>query len=337
MKTIAIDAMGGENAPKAIVDAVLKVQPELPDTKMILFGDQAKLEELIPADKLGEKLEIVATSEIISDEDEPVKAIRSKKDSSMVVAARYVKEGKADALFSLGNTGALLASGIFIIGRIKGINRPGLMPTLPASNSENGFNIIDVGANAKSKPEYLIQWAKMAAYYAEKVRGVNNPKVALLNNGAESDKGDDLHQATYQLLADSDLNFIGNIEGNELMTGKADVVVTDGFSGNIALKSVEGMSSVLLHSLKDSLLNNGLKTKVGALMIKGALGDLRKKYDTARHGGAVLLGLNAPVVKTHGRSDIRPVYYTLKQIDKILAEDLIEGFKHEFNKQGEGK
>ncbi|CCI85730.1 PTS family maltose glucose porter, IIABC component [Lactobacillus pasteurii DSM 23907 = CRBIP 24.76] len=337
MKTIAIDAMGGENAPKAIVDAVLKVQPELPDTKMILFGDQAKLEELIPADKLGEKLEIVATSEIISDEDEPVKAIRSKKDSSMVVAARYVKEGKADALFSLGNTGALLASGIFIIGRIKGINRPGLMPTLPASNSENGFNIIDVGANAKSKPEYLIQWAKMAAYYAEKVRGVNNPKVALLNNGAESDKGDDLHQATYQLLADSDLNFIGNIEGNELMTGKADVVVTDGFSGNIALKSVEGMSSVLLHSLKDSLLNNGLKTKVGALMIKGALGDLRKKYDTARHGGAVLLGLNAPVVKTHGRSDIRPVYYTLKQIDKILAEDLIEGFKHEFSKQEEGK
>lgn len=337
MKTIAIDAMGGENAPKAIVDAVLKVQPELPDTKMILFGDQAKLEELIPADKLGEKLEIVATSEIISDEDEPVKAIRSKKDSSMVVAARYVKEGKADALFSLGNTGALLASGIFIIGRIKGINRPGLMPTLPASNSENGFNIIDVGANAKSKPEYLIQWAKMAAYYAEKVRGVNNPKVALLNNGAESDKGDDLHQATYQLLADSDLNFIGNIEGNELMTGKADIVVTDGFSGNIALKSVEGMSSVLLHSLKDSLLNNGLKTKVGALMIKGALGDLRKKYDTARHGGAVLLGLNAPVVKTHGRSDIRPVYYTLKQIDKILAEDLIEGFKHEFSKQEEGK
>lgn len=337
MKTIAIDAMGGENAPKAIVDAVLKVQPELPDTKMILFGDQAKLEELIPADKLGEKLEIVATSEIISDEDEPVKAIRSKKDSSMVVAARYVKEGKADALFSLGNTGALLASGIFIIGRIKGINRPGLMPTLPASNSENGFNIIDVGANAKSKPEYLIQWAKMAAYYAEKVRGVSNPKVALLNNGAESDKGDDLHQATYQLLADSDLNFIGNIEGNELMTGKADVVVTDGFSGNIALKSVEGMSSVLLHSLKDSLLNNGLKTKVGALMIKGALGDLRKKYDTARHGGAVLLGLNAPVVKTHGRSDIRPIYYTLKQIDKILAEDLIEGFKHEFSKQEEGK
>lgn len=332
MKVIAIDAMGGENAPKAIVDAVLKVRPELPQTKMILFGDEAKIKELIPADQLDDRLEIVQTTQLIKDEDEPVKAIRTKKDSSMVVAANYVKEGKADALLSLGNTGALLACGIFIIGRIKGIARPGLMPTLPAQNSDNGFNIIDVGANAKSKPEYLVQWAKMAAYYSEKIRGIKVPKVALLNNGAEDDKGDDLHQEAYQLLKDSDMNFIGNIEGNEIMTGKADVVVTDGFSGNIALKSVEGMSSVLLHSLKDSLLNNGLMTKLGALMIKNAIGDLRHKYDTAVHGGAVLLGINAPVVKTHGRSDIRPIYYTLKQINKILDQNLIEDFKKEFSK-----
>lgn len=332
MKRIAIDAMGGDNAPQAIVDAVLKVKPELPQTQMILFGDQDKLRKIIPADELDEKLKIVGTSQIIKDEDEPVRAIRSKKDSSMVVAANYVKQGKADALFSMGNTGALLACGIFIIGRIKGINRPGLMPTLPAKNNESGFNIIDVGANAKSKPEYLVQWAKMASYYAEKVREINNPKVALLNNGAEEDKGDELHQAVYQLLKKSDLNFIGNIEGNEIMTGKADVVVTDGFSGNIALKSVEGMSSVLLHSLKDSLLNNGLMTKLGALMIKNAIGDLRHKYDTAVHGGAVLLGVNAPVVKTHGRSNARPIYYTLKQIDKILDENLIAKFKKEFSK-----
>lgn len=332
MKRIAIDAMGGDNAPQAIVDAVLKVKPELPQTQMILFGDQDKLRKIIPADELDEKLKIVGTRQIIKDEDEPVRAIRSKKDSSMVVAANYVKQGKADALFSMGNTGALLACGIFIIGRIKGINRPGLMPTLPAKNNESGFNIIDVGANAKSKPEYLVQWAKMASYYAEKVREINNPKVALLNNGAEDDKGDELHQTVYQLLKKSDLNFIGNIEGNEIMTGKADVVVTDGFSGNIALKSVEGMSSVLLHSLKDSLLNNGLMTKLGALMIKNAIGDLRHKYDTAVHGGAVLLGVNAPVVKTHGRSNARPIYYTLKQIDKILDENLIAKFKKEFSK-----
>lgn len=330
MKKIAIDAMGGENAPQVIVDAVLKVKPELPETKMILFGDEDKLKKLIPADQLDKQLAIVKTTEIIKDEDEPVKAIRTKKDSSIVVAAEYVKAGKADALFSLGNSGALLAAGIFIIGRIKGIKRPGLMPTLPAQNSNNGFNIIDVGANAQSKPEYLLQWAKMAVYYAKKIRGVKKPKIALLNNGAEFDKGDDLHQKVFNLLNDSKLNFIGNIEGNELMTGKADVVVTDGFSGNVAIKSIEGMYSVLLHSIKDGLLNSGLKAKVGALMIKKALYNTKQKYDTARSGGAVLLGVNAPVVKTHGRSDKRPIYYTIKQVDKILDQHLIDDFRREF-------
>ena len=331
MKKIAIDAMGGENAPKAVIDAVLKVRNELPDTKFILFGDKEKLRELLPADKINDQLEVVPTTEVINDEDEPVKAIRTKKDSSMVVAANYVKGGKADALFSMGNTGALLACGIFIIGRIKGIKRPGLMPTLPTQNN-HGFNIIDVGANAKSKPEYILQWAQMASYYAEKVRGVKNPKIALLNNGAESDKGDELHQEAYKMLKESNLNFIGNIEGNEIMTGKVDVVASDGFSGNIALKSVEGMSSVLLHSLKDGLLNNGVVTKLGALLIKNAISEIRTKYDTAVHGGAVLMGIDAPVVKTHGRSNERPIYYTLKQIDKILDEKLIDKFREEFSK-----
>lgn len=330
MKKIAIDAMGGENAPKAVIDAVFKVRDGLPDTKFILFGDKEALRELLPADKINNQLEVVPTTEIINDEDEPVKAIRTKKDSSMVAAANYVKEGKADALFSMGNTGALLACGIFIIGRIKGIKRPGLMPTLPTQN-DHGFNIIDVGANTKSTPEYILQWSQMASYYAKKVRGVDDPKVALLNNGGESDKGDELHQEAYKKLDESDLNFIGNIEGNEIMTGKADVVATDGFSGNIALKSVEGMSSVLMHSLKDSLLNNGLKTKLGALLIKNAINDVRTKYDTAVHGGAVLMGIDAPVVKTHGRSDERPIYYTLKQIDKILDEKIIDKFREEFS------
>ena len=332
MKKIAIDAMGGENAPQAIVDAILKVRSELPDTKFILFGDKEKIKQSIPADKINDQLEVVPTTEIINDEDEPVKAIRQKKDSSMVVAARYVKSGKADALFTMGNTGALLACGIFIIGRIKGITRPGLMPTLPVQNSDKGYNLIDVGANAQTKPEYILQWAEMAAFYAKEIRGIENPRVALLNNGSEDDKGDEVHQKAYELLKNSDLNFIGNIEGNELMTGKTDVAAMDGFSGNIALKSIEGMASVLLHSLKDSLLNNGLMTKVGALLIKNAVNDLKNKYDTARYGGAVLMGINAPVVKTHGRSDYRPIYYTLKQIDKILDQNLIEDIKQKFAK-----
>lgn len=328
MKTIAIDAMGGEKAPEAVIKAVLQVKKELPHTQFILFGDQTKIKSLLGNDI--SQIEIVNTTEVIKDEDEPVKAIRQKKDSSLVVAAQFVKQGKADALFSMGNTGAILASGIFIIGRIKGVARPGLMPTLPVKNSDDGFNMIDVGANAKSKPEYLLDWAKMASYYAEKVRGINNPRVGLLNNGAENDKGDDVHQKAYQLLLDSKLNFIGNIEGNELLDGKADVIATDGFTGNAVLKNIEGTSGVLIHLLKDSLLNNGLFVKLGALMIKKALKGLVSKFDVEKYGGAVLLGVNAPVVKTHGRSGERAVYFTLKQVDRILQEKIIDEFKAEF-------
>ena len=330
MKTIAIDAMGGENAPKAIVDAVLKAKPKLKDTKFVLFGDEEKINELIPAEQ-KDRIDVIATSEVIVDSDEPVKAIRRKKNSSMVVAANYVKSGKADALFSLGNTGALLACGIFIIGRIKGVERPALMPTLPSAKSEDGFNIIDVGANAQSKPEYLVQWAQMANFYAQKIRNIKNPTVALLNNGAEDDKGDPLHQEAYKLLKATDLNFIGNAEGNDLMEGKADVIVTDGFTGNATLKAIEGTASVILRLLKDSLLNNGLRPKVGALLAKPGLTALKKRFDTARYGGAVLLGVNAPVVKTHGRSNIRPIYYTLLQIDKMLNQDLVGEYKKYFS------
>lgn len=330
MKTIAIDAMGGENAPKAIVDAVLKAKPKLKDTKFVLFGDEEKINKLIPTEQ-KDKIDVIATSEVIVDSDEPVKAIRRKKDSSMVVAANYVKAGKADALFSLGNTGALLACGIFIIGRIKGVERPALMPTLPSAKSEDGFNIIDVGANAQSKPEYLVQWAQMANFYAQKIRNIKNPTVALLNNGAEDDKGDPLHQEAYKLLKATDLNFIGNAEGNDLMEGKADVIVTDGFTGNATLKAIEGTASVILRLLKDSLLNNGLRPKVVALLAKPGLTALKKRFDTARYGGAVLLGVNAPVVKTHGRSNIRPIYYTLLQIDKMLSQDLVGEYKKYFS------
>ena len=328
MRTIAIDAMGGEKAPEAIVQAVLQAKTELKETKFILFGDQAKIKELVGSDT--DQIEIVGTTEVINDEDEPVKAIRTKKDSSLVVAAQYVKQGKADALLSLGNSGSILASGIFIIGRIKGIARPGFMPTLPVKNSDDGFNMIDVGANAKTKPEYILNWAKMASYYAEKVRDIRNPRVALLNNGSESDKGDDVHQEAYQLLLDSELNFIGNIEGNELLEGKADVVATDGFTGNAVLKNIEGTSSVIIHLLKDNLLNSGFLVKIGALLIKNALKSLVSKFDVDKYGGAVLLGLDAPVVKTHGRSDQRAVYFTIKQVDKILKENIIDQFRAEF-------
>lgn len=330
MRTIAIDAMGGEHAPAAIVQAVWQAKAKLPQTKFVLFGQVDKIKACLPG-PLDQQVELVQASEVIKDEDEPVKSIRHKKDSSLVKAARYVKAGQADALLSLGNTGALLASGIFIIGRLKGVRRPALMPTLPATSERGRFHMIDVGANAEAKPEYLLQWARLAALYTQTIEHVKQPKIGLLNNGAESDKGDPLHQTAYQLLAKSKLNFTGNIEGNELLLGKNDIVVSDGFSGNVALKAVEGGTTVLMKQIKSALVNNGLKTKLGAAMIKPALVKVLHKFSTARNGGAVLLGVAAPVVKTHGRSDAKPIYYTLLQLDRMLSEHLIQKFETELN------
>lgn len=336
MKTIAIDAMGGEKAPAAILQAVWQAKVKLPATKFLLFGQPDKIKACLPGPE-DKQIEIVPASQIIKDEDEPVRSIKQKKDSSLVKAARAVKDGQADALLSLGNTGALLASGIFIIGRIKGVKRPALMPTLPATSQRGAFNIIDVGANAASKPEYLLQWGQLANLYLQAIEGISQPKVGLLNNGAEADKGDQLHQQAYQLLQASKLNFTGNIEGNELLTGKDDIVVTDGFSGNIALKTVEGGTTILMQQIRSALLNNGLKTKLGAGLIKPALVKVLHKFSTARHGGAVLLGVKAPVVKTHGRSDAVPIYYTLLQLDRMLSENLIQKFEQELGQTAQSR
>ncbi|WP_119326054.1 phosphate acyltransferase PlsX [Companilactobacillus musae] len=318
---IAVDAMGGDNAPKVIVEGIERARDEWKDLEFVLYGKEPEIKKYLQND---ERISIVHTDEEILGTDEPVRAIRSKKDASMVLAAKSVKDGENDALFSLGNTGALLAAGIFIVGRIKQVSRPALMPTLPATNSPLGVNMLDVGANAEAKASYLQQWAIMGSIYAHDVKKIDKPRIALLNNGTEYDKGDTLHKEAYQLLQDTEgINFIGNIESGSILAGVADVIVTDGFTGNAALKATEGTATILLSELKDALLNNGIFTKMGAAIVSPSLKGLKKMFDTSQAGGAVLLGLKSPVIKAHGAADSKTVYYTVKQINDMLTNDTI--------------
>ena len=320
MKKIAVDAMGGDHAPQALVEGVNQAIQDFKDIEVILYGDKAKIKQYLTA---TERVSIVHTDEKINSDDEPTRAIRRKKQASMVLAAHAVKNGEADAMLSAGNTGALLASGYFIVGRIKVIDRPGLMSTLPTLDGK-GYDMLDLGANAENTPTHLHQYAIMGAYYAENVRGIKRPRIGLLNNGTEESKGDPLRKETYQLLAaDPSLNFVGNVEARDLMDGVADVVVTDGFTGNAVLKTMEGTALGLFRQLKTVLSSGGLKAKIGAFLLKNDLRGLKKTLDYSDVGGAVLFGLQAPVVKTHGSSDAKAVYSTIRQIRTMLETDVI--------------
>lgn len=319
---IAVDAMGGDYAPEAIVKGVTLARDEFKDIEFQLYGKEAEIRKYLADDR---NITIIHTDEKINSDDEPVKAIRRKKQASMVLAAQAVKEGHADALLSAGNTGALLAAGLFVVGRIKGIERPGLMSTLPVIGTTGGFDMLDLGANADNKPEHLVKYAILGSYYAKNVRKVVQPKVALLNNGTEDSKGNELTKKTFELLkATSEINFIGNIEAREILEGHADVVVTDGFTGNAVLKSIEGTALSMMKLLKHAILDSGVKGKLGALLLKDGLKDLKHQMDYSKHGGAVLFGLKAPVIKAHGSSKEDAVYATIKQIHTMLESRVVE-------------
>lgn len=320
---IAVDAMGGDHAPKAIVEGVMLAKKDFPDIEFLLYGDEQTITPYVSDQK---NVTIIHTTEKIASDDEPVKAIRRKKQASMVLAAQAVKNGEADAVFSAGNTGALLAAGLFIIGRIKNIERPGLMSTLPTMDEgQHGFDFIDMGANAENKPEHLLQYGILGSYYAKNVRQIEKPRVALLNNGAEATKGNDLTKKAYELLSQEEkIHFIGNIEARELLSGQADVVVTDGFTGNAVLKTIEGTALNLMKVIKSTILNAGVKGKLGALLLKDVLGDVKNLLDYSSHGGAVLFGLKAPVIKTHGSTGPEAVAYTIRQIHTMLESHVID-------------
>ncbi|MDY4002742.1 phosphate acyltransferase PlsX [Streptococcus orisratti] len=327
MKIIAVDAMGGDHAPQAIVEGVNRAIAEFKDIEIQLYGDESKIKKYLT---VTERVSIIHTDEKINSDDEPAKAIRRKKKASMVLGAQAVKEGQADAVVSAGNTGALLAAGLFVVGRIKGVDRPGLMSTLPTLDGK-GYDMLDLGANAENTATHLHQYAVLGSFYAKNVRNINKPRVGLLNNGTEDTKGDPLRKETYALLAaDTSLNFVGNVEARDLMNGVADVVVADGFTGNAVLKTMEGTALNLMGSLKTSIKEGGLIAKLGALFLKDSLYRLKNTLDYTSAGGAVLFGLKAPVVKCHGSSDAKSVYYTLKQVRTMLQTNVVGQLVDEF-------
>ncbi|MDQ0198561.1 phosphate acyltransferase PlsX [Neobacillus ginsengisoli] len=319
---LAIDAMGGDHAPKEIVIGAMKAVEAFPDIQITLVGDENKIKECLTK---HDRITILHTTEVILGTDEPVRAVRRKKNASMVLAAQQVADGSADACISAGNTGALMAAGLFVVGRIEGIDRPALSPTLPTIGGE-GFLLLDVGANADAKPEHILQYAIMGSIYSEKVRGISNPRVGLLNIGTEEKKGNELTRLSFDLLKNADLNFVGNVEARDLLEGVADVVVTDGFTGNMVLKTIEGTALSMFKMLK-TVLTSSLKSKLAAAVLKPNLYSLKNTMDYSEYGGAGLFGLKAPVIKAHGSSNGQAIFSAIRQTREMVGKDVVTQIK----------
>lgn len=328
---IAIDAMGGDHAPDVNLEASLAAAREWPDTEIILTGPADLLHGRLGGDMPG-NLRIVDAKEAIAADEEPVRAVRRKPDSSMVVAGRLVKEGAADAMVSSGNTGALMATGLLVIGRLPGIDRPGLAPMLP-SLDDVGVLALDLGANMDAKPEHLLQYAIMGTIYREKVHGISRPKVGLLNVGTEPGKGNELAKAAYALLEQAPIHFVGNVEARDVLLRHCDVLVCDGFNGNILLKAMEGAVSVFTSMLREEL-NASARNRLAALMLRPAFRKVRKKLDYQEYNGAPLLGVNGLVFKSHGSSDARAVKNAIRIAREAVRNGLREALGGEFGMGG---
>lgn len=324
---IAVDAMGGDNAPVEIIKGCVEAVKFDLDIKLVLVGIENQVKsELEKYDFDNSRIEIVNATEVIATDEVPTTAIKKKKDSSMVVGLKLVKDGKAQALVSAGNTGALLTGSTLIIGRIKGIERPALGTMLP---TETGTSLLlDSGANVDSKASYLAQYAKMGSVYMENVMGIANPKIGLINIGAEKEKGNALTKEAYEILEkNSDtINFYGNIEAREISEGLVDVLVCDAFVGNVILKYSEGFSKFLLKLVKKELLASFI-SKIGTVLASGAFKRLKKYIDYSKIGGAPFLGLNSLVVKAHGNSDYRAIKGAINQCSIFIKADIVEKIK----------
>lgn len=320
---IVLDAMGSDNFPLPEVEAAFQAAALL-DTKILLVGQEERIQPLLADHAPDPRVELIHAPEILEMGDKPARNARRKADNSMAVGMDLVKEGKAEAFVTAGNTGGAMANGLFRLGRIPGVKRPALTTVLP---TRQGFAIaVDIGANADCKPLYLLQFGIMGSIYAEKVLGIKNPRVALLSNGEEEGKGNSLVKETYPLFAESSLNFIGNAEPKELFGGEVDVIVHDGFTGNVLIKTSEAVSRLLLDVMKEELTSS-LRTKIGAGLAMPAFKNLRKLMDPRQIGAAPLLGIDGLVFVGHGRSDALALVNSLKRAKQAVDAGLLAGLK----------
>lgn len=316
---IVIDAFGGDNAPLEIIKGAAMAQAEY-GVEIILTGDENVINKCIKNNGIVfNNLEVVHTDDVISMHDEPTSLLKAHKNSSMAVAFKLLAEGKADAFVSAGSTGAIVVGGTFLIKRIKGVKRPALGSMIPSPDSS--YFLMDMGANAECRPEMLCQFGIMADAYLKNVEGLENPKIGLLNIGTEETKGGELQKQAYELLKKAPVNFVGNIESREMPSGACDAVITDGFTGNIALKLIEGTAKTFFGLIKQ-VLYKSLPNKLAALVLKKDLYGLKKLTDSSEVGGASLMGVRGTVIKAHGNSDARAVKNAVKQAIKFTETDV---------------
>lgn len=323
---VALDAMGGDYAPEQTVKGAVNAVNSSDEIKVLLVGKEELIQKELKKYEYDSRLiEVVNATEIIEMGDVPTAAVKKKKDSSLVVAMKLVRDEKADAVVSAGSTGAVLVGGQLVVGRLKGIKRPPLAPFVPTTK---GFSLLlDCGANVDARPEHLVQFAQMGSIYFENVIGKKNPTVGLLNIGTEEEKGNQLVKETHPLLKEcGTINYIGSIESREIVRGAADVIVCEAFAGNIVLKFFEGLALTLFDSLKQGLMSS-LRTKIGTLLIKPALKGLKKQFDTSSQGGAPLLGLKGLVVKAHGNSTEKEIEIAIKQCISFKKQKINEKIK----------
>ena len=334
---ILLDAMGGDHCPDEAIKGAVSAIKEI-DSEIILIGNEElinkKVKEFYGKEKISEvceRLSIVNATEVIQNTDKPLKAIKSKKDSSMVKGFEMIQNDEVDVFVSSGSTGAFMAGGTLLVGRIKGIDRPALTAIMPAY--EGSFMIVDAGANTNCRPINFTQFAHMGSVYMEKVMGIKNPKVALLNIGAEEEKGTELLKESYQILKqDQNINFVGNVEGRYIFDGNVDVIVSDGFSGNIALKTSEGLGAIVTKILKEELTKS-LWSKMCAVLLSKSLKKFKKRLDYTEYGGGILLGINKPLVKCHGGAKEKLFKTTIIQAEKYAKSRAIDIIREELEKE----